>query len=243
MSTTNNLAALHPDLAVEWDTDANWPLRPDQLHPGSLERVVWRCWRDHTWEAKIDQRTRLGSGCSRCQMAATSALEIRLYAELAAVLSRCNFYPQHGPRLDDPRVPARYQSVDMLFTDNGGGIVVEFDGSYWHAPDRSRNDRYKTDALLDADYGVLRVREAPLECIGPEDVLVPKNQQAHLTAVAVLERMCALDCFRKADLKVIEDYVRAGQAVAEEQAMLMIRERGGYDLAASAAAIRMRGTL
>ncbi|MET7853199.1 zinc-ribbon domain-containing protein [Streptomyces avermitilis] len=242
MSASNNLAALHPGLAVEWDTEANWPLQPHQMHPGSLEIVAWCCWRGHTWETSIANRARLGSGCSRCQMSATSALEIRLYAELAHVLSRCNFAPQHGPRLDDPRVPARYRSVDMLFTDDGGGIVVEFDGSYWHTLDRSRNDRRKTDALLDADYGVLRVREAPLECRGEEDVPVPKNQQAHLTAAAVLERMRALDWLRTADLAAIDDYLRAGRAVAEDRAEFMIRERGGYDLASSAAAIRSRAS-
>ncbi|MEU9471516.1 zinc-ribbon domain-containing protein [Streptomyces avermitilis] len=242
VSASNNLAALHPGLAVEWDTEANWPLQPHQMHPGSLEIVAWCCWRGHTWETSIANRARLGSGCSRCQMSATSALEIRLYAELAHVLSRCNFAPQHGPRLDDPRVPARYRSVDMLFTDDGGGVVVEFDGSYWHTLDRSRNDRRKTDALLDADYGVLRVREAPLECRGEEDVPVPKNQQAHLTAAAVLERMRALDWLRTADLAAIDDYLRAGRAVAEDRAEFMIRERGGYDLASSAAAIRSRAS-
>jgi hypothetical protein len=238
VSASNNLAALHPDLAVEWDTEANWPLQPHQMHPGSLEIVAWRCWRDHTWQASIQSRTRFGSGCSRCQMSATSALEIRLYAELASVLSRCNFHPQHGPRLDDPRIPVRYRSVDMLFTDDGGGVVIEFDGSYWHTLDRSRNDRRKTDALLDADYGVLRVREAPLECLGAEDVPVPKNQPAHLTAAAVLERMRALDWLRTADLAVIDNYLRAGRAVAEDRAAFMIRERGGYHLASSAAAVR-----
>ncbi|WP_245877639.1 hypothetical protein [Streptomyces glaucescens] len=122
-------------------------------------------------------------------MSATSVLEIRLYAELAFVLSRCGFTTEHDVRLTDPKIPARYRSVDMLFVDEGGGIVIEFDGAYWHAAGRSPADRDKTDALLNADYGVLRVREAPLECLGPEELPVSKNQQPHLTAGAVLKRM------------------------------------------------------
>jgi hypothetical protein len=240
VTQTNNLAAEHPDLAVEWDRAANWPLLPQQVLPGSNMTVTWRCSRGHTWQAVVVNRTRLGSGCPRCQMSTTSVLEIRLYTELAFVLSRCGFTTEHDVRLADPKIPARYRSVDMLFVDDGGGIAIEFDGSYWHAAERNRTDRHKTGALLNADYGVLRVREAPLECFGPEELSVPKNQHPHLTAGAVLKRVLELDWIRSADFQVIEDYLSAEQAMAEHHARRMIHERGGYDLAASAAALRTR---
>ncbi|MEU7253748.1 zinc-ribbon domain-containing protein [Streptomyces sp. NPDC045251] len=240
VTQTNNLAVAHPDLAVEWDMAANWPLLPQQVLPGSNMTVTWRCSRGHTWAAVVDNRTRTGSGCPRCQMSATSVLEIRLYAELAFVLSRCGFTTEHDVRLTDLKIPARYRSIDMLFVDGGGGIVIEFDGSYWHAAGRSRTDRDKTDALLNADYGVLRVREAPLECLGPEELPVPKNQQPHLTASAVLKHMIELDWIRSTHFQVVDDYLSAGQAMAEHSARRMIHERGGYDLAASAAALRAR---
>ncbi|WP_319733282.1 zinc-ribbon domain-containing protein [Streptomyces sp. MB09-01] len=240
VTRSNNLAAKHPDLAVEWDRAANWPLQPHQVLPGSNMTVTWRCSRGHTWEAVVVNRTRLSSGCSRCQMSATSVLEIRLYAELAFVLSRCGFTTEHDVRLTDPKIPARYRSVDMLFVDDGGGIAIEFDGSYWHAAARSRADRDKTDALLNADYGVLRVRETPLECLGPEELPVSKNQQPHLTAAAVLKRMLEMDWIRSANFQIVEDYFSVEQAMAEHHARQMIHERGGYDLAASAAALRAR---
>ncbi|MGW7213649.1 zinc-ribbon domain-containing protein [Streptomyces collinus] len=240
VTQTNNLAAKHPDLAVEWDRAANWPLQPQQVLPGSNITVTWRCSRGHAWEAVIVNRTRLNSGCSRCQMSATSVLEIRLYAELAFVLSRCGFTTQHDVRLTDPKIPARYRSIDMLFVDDGGGIAIEFDGSYWHAAARSRADRDKTDALLNADYGVLRVRETPLECLGPEELSVPKNQHPHLTAAAVLKRMLEMDWIRSADFQIVENHLSAEQAMAEHHARQMIHERGGYDLTASAAALRAR---
>ncbi|MFE6022875.1 zinc-ribbon domain-containing protein [Streptomyces sp. NPDC056441] len=225
---------------MEWDRAANWPLLPQQVLPGSNMTVTWRCSRGHTWKALVGNRTRLGSGCPRCQMSATSVLEIRLYAELAFVLSRCGFTAEHDVRLVDPRIPVRYRSVDMLFVDRCGGIAIEFDGSYWHAAGRSRADRDKTEALLNADYGVLRVREAPLQCLGPEELSVPKNQHPHLTAAAVLKRMLELDWLRSTDFQIVEDYLSAERAVAEPHARRMIHERGGYDLTASAAALRTR---
>ncbi|CAL9554400.1 zinc-ribbon domain-containing protein [Streptomyces sp. enrichment culture] len=240
ITPTNNLAAKHPDLAVEWDRAANWPLLPHQVLPGSNSTVTWRCSRGHTWQAMVVNRTRLGSGCRRCQMSATSVLEIGLYAELAYVLSRCGFATQHDVRLTDPRIPSRYRSVDMLFVDDSGGIAVEFDGAYWHVAERNRTDRGKTEALLNADYGVLRVREAPLECVGHEELSVPKNQHPHLTAAAVLKRMLEFDWLRSIDVKIVEGYVSAKQAMAEHHARQMIHERGGYDLAASAATLRAK---
>ncbi|WP_329453163.1 zinc-ribbon domain-containing protein (plasmid) [Streptomyces sp. NBC_01724] len=225
---------------MEWDRAANWPLLPQQVLPGSNMTVTWRCSRGHTWEAVVGNRTRVRSGCPRCQMSATSVLEIRLYAELAFVLSRCGFTTEHDVRLADPKIPPRYRSVDMLFVDDCGGIAIEFDGSYWHAAGRSRADRDKTDTLLNADYGVLRVREAPLECLGPEELPVPKNQHPHLTAAAVLKRMRELGWLRAADCQIVEDYLSTDQTMAEHHARRMIHERGGYDLAASADALRAR---
>lgn len=242
ITPTNNLAAKHPDLVPEWDRAANWPLLPQQVLPGSNKTVTWRCSRGHTWQAQVVNRTRQGSGCPRCQMSATSVLEIRLYAELAYVLSRCGFTTEHDVRLTDPGIPARYRSVDMLFVDDSGGIAIEFDGSYWHTAERSRTDRHKTDALLNADYGVIRIRETPLECLGPEELSVPKNQHPHLTAAAVLKRIRELDWLRSTDFQIVEDYLSAEQAMADHHARQMIHERGGYDLASSATALRAQDT-
>src|SRR5690606_26119608 len=100
--------------------------------------------------------------------------------------------------------------------------------------------RGKTEALLNADYGVLRVREAPLECVGHEELSVPKNQHPHLTAAAVLKRMLEFDWLRSIDVEIVEGYVSAKQAMAEHHARQMIHERGGYDLAASAATLRAK---
>ena len=41
--TCNSLAALYPDLvAAQWDWEANGALLPEQLRPGSVQKVRWR---------------------------------------------------------------------------------------------------------------------------------------------------------------------------------------------------------
>jgi superfamily II DNA or RNA helicase len=63
----NDLESQFPEVAVEWDYEANAGLTPDQLTPGSNKKVHWKC-RDfgHSWQAQISERTRGGTGCPVC---------------------------------------------------------------------------------------------------------------------------------------------------------------------------------
>jgi hypothetical protein len=73
---TNSLAALHPDIAAEWDYERNWDeknnraLTPDEFPAGSSKKVHWKCEKgpDHRWEAIISTRTqaKIRSGCPCC---------------------------------------------------------------------------------------------------------------------------------------------------------------------------------
>lgn len=60
----NDLAAVYPDLAQQWDQE-NLPLTPVQLLPGSRKKVWWRCEKGHRWQAMVVSRTR-GTGCPVC---------------------------------------------------------------------------------------------------------------------------------------------------------------------------------
>jgi hypothetical protein len=68
VSVTNSLAARFPDLAGEWHPTKNRPLTPDQVVARSDKSVWWQCFKspDHVWQAKIYNRTQLGSGCLAC---------------------------------------------------------------------------------------------------------------------------------------------------------------------------------
>ena len=65
---SNSLATTHPDLAKEWHPAKNGELTPDKVTAGSERKVWWKCPKgpEHEWQAKVEQRARLSSGCPRC---------------------------------------------------------------------------------------------------------------------------------------------------------------------------------
>lgn len=60
------LADLYPDVAAEWDYDANIPLTPGLFSPGADQKVHWVCPHGHKWLATIKNRAKNGSGCPVC---------------------------------------------------------------------------------------------------------------------------------------------------------------------------------
>jgi hypothetical protein len=68
LSTTNSLAALHPELAREWHPTKNAPLLPTGVIAAtSHRRFWWKCPKgvDHEWIAFVANRMR-GIGCPFC---------------------------------------------------------------------------------------------------------------------------------------------------------------------------------
>jgi predicted nucleic acid-binding Zn-ribbon protein len=64
-----SLAALHPELALEWHRERNGELDPSRVAPASGRRVWWRCPTcTHEWEARIDARTLGRTGCPACAL-------------------------------------------------------------------------------------------------------------------------------------------------------------------------------
>ena len=61
-----DLATLKPELAEEWHSELNGSLTPSDVSCGSTKRVWWRCKKGHEWQARIDSRAGLGSGCPYC---------------------------------------------------------------------------------------------------------------------------------------------------------------------------------
>jgi len=60
----NDLQTRRPDLIKEWDYEKN-ELPPSQYMAGANKVVWWKCVRDHSWEARINDRNR-GNGCIYC---------------------------------------------------------------------------------------------------------------------------------------------------------------------------------
>ncbi len=63
----NCLAAKYPNLAKEWHPRKNDKLTPNDVTPGSREKVWWQCSKNknHEWQSSINARTS-GHGCPYC---------------------------------------------------------------------------------------------------------------------------------------------------------------------------------
>jgi len=60
--------------------------------------------------------------------------------------------------------------VDILLPSQD--LAVEYDGAYYHH-EKQDSDTRKLQALEGAGYRVIRAREAPLEPLGPNDIVFP----------------------------------------------------------------------
>lgn len=165
----NDLATRCPNLAEEW-SPRNGTLQPSQVTPGSNRKVWWNCTqRGHEWEAVICSRAIGGSGCPACR---GSLIESRLRSWLGSGPLAAVTPPAHD-MLTELRWPSgQTMRVDFLGTlpMTGKKVVVEYDGSFWHASDESyQRDLTKTATLLSAGYYIIRVREEPLAHLPVKD--------------------------------------------------------------------------
>ncbi len=65
VSSTYNLAVVHPHLLKEWAQDLNEGIDPFTVSPGTGKKFAWRCDSGHCWTASVHNRTK-GNGCPYC---------------------------------------------------------------------------------------------------------------------------------------------------------------------------------
>ena len=68
-TTINNLLVCFPEIAAEWDYEANFPLRPEGVTPKSGQKPGWKCEKNptHRWVAAVNNRTgKNKTGCPYC---------------------------------------------------------------------------------------------------------------------------------------------------------------------------------
>jgi hypothetical protein len=53
------------DLLMEWDSEMNAPLLPNDIAVGSNKNVWWKCWRGHSYTSQPNNR-KSGNGCPYC---------------------------------------------------------------------------------------------------------------------------------------------------------------------------------
>ncbi|SOD73558.1 uncharacterized protein DUF559 [Jatrophihabitans sp. GAS493] len=180
VSMTNSLATVDPILAQQFDVLTN-ECMPDEVMANRTKKVAWICPSnsEHRWTSTINNRMR-GNGCPACAAITVSAREVRLAAELDAVL---------GLDVTDQLVKLpghRPMYVDVLCRQRM--LVVEYDGARWHHGEKKeRADRSKTDRLAAAGYTVVRARERPLPLTGALDVSVAGYGSIHGVTAEVLD--------------------------------------------------------
>ena len=63
----NDLAHNYPEVAREWDCEANGERTPETVSAMSNSKAAWRCRLcGHKWGTRVAHRTALGSGCPQC---------------------------------------------------------------------------------------------------------------------------------------------------------------------------------
>lgn len=61
----NDLETLNPSLVKEWNYEKN-SIKPYEIGMYSSKKVWWKCEKGHEWEATIDVRSRVKTGCPFC---------------------------------------------------------------------------------------------------------------------------------------------------------------------------------
>jgi very-short-patch-repair endonuclease len=155
----NDLKTTHPKITTQWDFAKNADLHIEDYGYGSNKVVWWLCDKGHSWKSSIAARTKAFTSCLVCNPVHQSQVEITLYGHLQKK------YPQafSGKRLESPSGKRKYAHVDIFITTDLGDIVIEYDGKHWHGTEEAKTkDISKTQALLDRNYKVIRIRENKL---------------------------------------------------------------------------------
>ena len=180
LSVTNSLVVKYPEIAAQWHPTKNGSLTPDEFFYTSGRKVWWQCPDNpgHEWRTAIPNRTTQNSGCPYCNLRPRSIQEIDLLFELSLFF---DIDPEDRKLMEGGRI------LDCDIIIRKEGLIVEFDGSYWHNSDAMYvRDTTKTEALHRAGWTVIRVREEPLKPTSPCDVPMALRQDMKLTANDVL---------------------------------------------------------
>ncbi|WP_228183901.1 zinc-ribbon domain-containing protein [Streptomyces anulatus] len=217
-----DLASESPDIAALWHPTLNGTLTPAEVTAGANVPVWWLCPTGHEpWSAQVAHVFMGRQGCPRCRKrTGVSRQETELFAELELVLTG-------GEQQYPVQTPSGRYRLDMLFpADHGQGMVVEFDGSYWHR-DAEKRDRLKAEAIERSRpaWTVVRVREEPLHLTRPGDVAVPLLADPFTAASVVLDHLMSLTAWPTETHERARAYIAGGRRLGAELAERLIAER------------------
>lgn len=151
-----SLADTDPLVAADWNHDLNEAEGCSifRITRGSTRKVWWNCTKcNKSYQAQVRNRT---AGTKHgCDSTSVSKIETTIFTLLqaAGILGK----QQHRIK-DTSYKNGKDINTDIFCADTN--LVIEYDGQHWHAPeDVVQRDTEKTQALLDAGYKVVRIRE------------------------------------------------------------------------------------
>lgn len=62
----NDLKSRFPEIAGDWDDEKNYPIRSDDVFPGTNKKYWWKCNNNHSYYKSPASRTNLKTGCPIC---------------------------------------------------------------------------------------------------------------------------------------------------------------------------------
>ncbi|WP_432176680.1 zinc-ribbon domain-containing protein [Streptomyces sp. Tue6028] len=229
VTENNSLLAVSPQIAAQWHPSKNGSVSPGEIVAGSNRRVWWKCARGHEWQAHVSTRVAQQTGCGICCRRQQSGAEVALFAELHELLVPLLGKNSVRRHVRPDRVERKVARCDILIVGPDGSVVVEYDGAYWHR-DRMDPDRKKALAIRRAGHSVVRVREAPLGPLDPDDVVVNNGAKAYSAATAVLRRMLERGWLPAGALVAVAGYVAAGELRGTELCAALLDDVDRPDL-------------
>jgi transposase-like protein len=156
ISKTGSLLMTHPDIAKEWHPSKNNGLTANEVTKSHGKKVWWRCPKGHEYQAKPQNRTYGGTACPLCRPQ-TSLLEIRVLAELEALIGQCRW-----------REKVNGYEIDVWLPSLQLGIEV--DGYPWHLG-KEKADKHKSTMISALGGKLIHVRHELLAKICTSDVV------------------------------------------------------------------------
>ena len=172
---TNSILLSHPHVCLQYH-----PTKNDgdltAVRPKSHKKAWWLCSNGHEWQTTFAARTQNGSACPLCCQKNRSKLEVRVYCELKTLFSGVTLRNVSLGKEMDVYIPSLR-------------IGIEADGHRWHA-DRKENDIAKTEFFRGHEITIIRLREQPLEPLGPYDITFKRTMShKHNVLAALMERI------------------------------------------------------
>lgn len=125
-----SLAEKFPEIAAEWDYDANDGLTPSDVKYGSNQEGHWICPKGHKWSCMIYHRTMMGYKCPECNHRGTSFPEQFIFWSFKEIFEET----------DNRNRELKKVEYDIVIPELN--LNIEFSGDYWHR-NKEERDIYK----------------------------------------------------------------------------------------------------